>query len=297
MDALDSRNTNLTYGTSSGVRNPNIRSVLSLVFLTAFSLMLPPAAMLLVFSAGWDWWIIIPASMPPLFLLAILAYTWVSGMLEARRMENFLSSSRPLVRWTYNRDEWKHIIDVQWDEEKNDWKFQLFGLTFIFWLVGSLVAIMGILDGSGDINPIAATTGGAIFGLSLGIPIALGTLIATRWEYQHTNPTTAIGADEVFHNNQYAKADGKVSFIRKAKVVKEGLSSKLLIDIYTSSSLGKSGGILEWELPIPAGMERDVESMLIPQMRITKDEDDDLEETEEAEGEEDSNPPNPPTRL
>jgi hypothetical protein len=273
------------YASTSGVRNPNTRSVLSLVFLTALSLMLPPVATLLVFSAGWDWWIIIPASMPPLFLLAIMAYTWISGMLEARRTENFLSSSRPIIRWTYGPDDWKRIMDAAWEDEKGDWKLQLFGLTFIFWLVGSLVAIMGVLDGTGDINPIAATAGGFLFGLSLGIPIALGSRLAMQWEYKHTNPMTALGTDEIYYNSQYFKADGRKSFIHKAAVVKEGKTAKLLIETASNISFIERHGGQEWEIPIPDSMADDIGAILLPRMRITKREDDVIEETQEAEEE------------
>ncbi|MDD5111314.1 MAG: hypothetical protein PHG85_02075 [Candidatus Altiarchaeota archaeon] len=285
MDAPAAATPGTTYAPYSGVRNPNTRSIISLAFLTALSLMLPPAGMLLVSAAGWDWRILIPAILPSLFLLAILAFTWISGMLEAKKTEEFLSSSRPKVRWTYTPEEWKRIIDAQWENEKDDWKLQLFGLTFIFWLVGSLVGIMGILDGSGDINPLAATAGGLIFGLALGIPIAVGSRLAVQWEYSHTNPQTAIGTEEIYYNNQYFKADGKGCLIYKAEVVKEGVTAKLVIET-ASSSLSERHGTQEWEIPIPAAMAGDIEAILLPRMRITKrEEDETIEETQEAEGE------------
>jgi hypothetical protein len=282
MSAATADASGLAHGNNQVVRNPYTSPLISLFFLTTLSLSLPAVGLFMVFYAGWEWWTLLPACLPFLLLVLAQAITWTSGMLEARKAENFLASSRPILRWTYSPAELKQIADAKWEDEKDDWKLQLFGLTFIFWLVGSLVGILGILDGSGDINPLAATAGGFIFGLALGIPIAAGSHLALRWEYMHTNPHAAIGTDELFYNSQYFKADGKGSFIHKAAVVKEGETAKIVIETASKQSFGKSHGGQEWEIPIPEAMAGDAEAILLPRIKIIKREEDMMEEVGEA---------------
>lgn len=281
MSATTADAIGLAHGDNHAVRNPYTGQLISLFFLTAFSLTLPAACIFLVVYAGWEWWTLLPAGLPFLLLSLALALTWASGWREALNAREFLASSRPILRWTYNPAEWKQITDARWEDEKDDWKLQLFGLAFIFWLVGSLVGILGMLDGSGDINPLAATAVGFIFGLALGIPIAAGSHLALRWGYHHTNPTAAVGAAELYYNNQYFKADGQKSHITKAAFVKEGATAKLVVGTYSTRTFQKSA-CGEWEIPIPEAMAADAEAILLPRIKITKKEEDTMEELGEA---------------
>ena len=122
-----------------------------LVGLFAFPVIL---GVVMVMRGIWSGGALILISMPFLLFCGIEVITWSMGQIVIRQIEAFLASDRPLLRWTYTSAEWQEIQERQWAEDKEDWKLQLGGLTFIFGLVGLLVGLMGM---GNSLNPFVTT--------------------------------------------------------------------------------------------------------------------------------------------
>ena len=267
----------MAYGITTDVRNPNLRGITAfwlLIWLFSIPLALSIALSIL---EKLEAVFILLAAFPLAFVCMIQLIAILFGRMEAAKAREFLQSSRPILRWTYRTEDWNSIMDEQWADEKDDWKLQLFGLTFIFGLVGVLVGIMGMCEDT--LNPLVTTTAGVTFGIILGVVIATGNYIGARREYSHTNPAVAIGESEIFYNSQYFKADGRTSFIRTAEVKKDK-KTELVIRTYGGSFLTSTQKGGEWIIPIPRELIADVEAVL-PRLKIVKEEDDEVEDLSE----------------
>jgi len=260
-------------------KNPYQRGIIALWFMLILLTLPILASAFMVLFKGWDFYTIpLSAILWIIFAMAQLAAI-ISGRMQASKANEFLNSSRHLVRWTYTPMEWNMILKEKWDEEKDDWKLQLFGMTFIFALVGVVVGILGMIDDT--INPIVSTAAGTFVGLVLGAVIALGNHLGALWEYKNSNPQVAIGVNEIFQNNQYFKAD-KRNWIKKVSMQKEN-PPKLVFEIHANPLLSKPAEE-EWFINIPENLAEEVEKT-IPRIQTKKQEDEEEweEENEELE--------------
>jgi hypothetical protein len=156
------------------------------------------------------------------FFSLMFLIIWIMGANQMRCAQAFLDSERVLVGWTYSTPEWQRLKETRWQEEKNDWKVQLGCLTFLLALAGLLTGILlGWEDG------FLAVIARGLVGLMLGglIGGVFGILVAgsNQWSahqaYRNPEPgLIALGVNEIYASADYFRGDGRVSYIREAKL-------------------------------------------------------------------------------
>ena len=127
------------------IRNPNQQSLVALGVMTGL-LLWPVLALLGIVVGGYaEIFLIIPtivlAGLLILFAIA-WAVSWLAGKRRIRQIRAFLTSTRPLLRWTYTPEEWRELKEAGWQDTKGDWMTQLGCLTFLFGLIGLLIGAM-----------------------------------------------------------------------------------------------------------------------------------------------------------
>ena len=90
--------------------------------------------------------------------------------LQRRQLRAFVASKRSMVRWAYTPQEAARIRAARWDEERADWRLQLFCLTGLAGMVGALVGLIGYL--SGALDPLVP------IGVGLGLGAVVGGAVA-----------------------------------------------------------------------------------------------------------------------
>lgn len=151
---------------------------------------------------------------------------WVSGLWQMQKGRAFLDSDRPLLRWTYNPEEWREIKEAMWQDEKSDWQIQLGCLTVLFGLIGLLVGAMIGAD-EGLAEAITGGIGGAglgvLIGGVIGAAVAGGNHLASRRAY-YGRPQpgmVALAPQEIYANNAYFKGNGVSRYIYQIALEKE----------------------------------------------------------------------------
>ncbi|VVB53615.1 Uncharacterised protein [uncultured archaeon] len=274
--------------------NPYRRSIVAAACLTLAFSAPAAAALALVVLLGWTPIILFFAAAFWGLLYLALLITWFMGVRDKRRIREFLESTRPLIRWTYMEHEWNEIAQKEWAEEKDDWKIQIFGLTFIFGLVGVLTGLM-LLDEDIFFLPMCSAVGiGG--GFLLGVVIAASNYLAAKIDYATSKPVVALGENEIYYGGQYFRANGGNYAIRNVALNK-GPPATLEIQVYSHPSFSKTHGDLTWTIQIPPQLVKEVE-LRIPSIKVVKDDfEEDLSDLDEAE-ENSSNEPvkSPETR-
>ena len=147
---------------------------------------------------------------------------WLLGVQQVRRAAAFLTSERPLVRWTYSTAEWQQMKEAVWQEESGDWKVQWGCLTILLALAGLLAGLMigleeGLLPAIG--NGVAGALLGGLAGFVIGAVVAGGNYWGARQAYQQKEPgQVALGPGEIYADGAYFKTDGALRLIRGAEI-------------------------------------------------------------------------------
>jgi hypothetical protein len=222
---------------------------------------------------GWlaDWAYVltfISGGLWALFSLVIII-TWLVGRVTTRKLQEFVTSHRPLLRWTYDSEEWRQVKEVDWQENKGDWKTQLGCLTFIFGLVGLLTGGMIGFD-EGLVEAVAGGVIGAMVGAMagaiIGAVVAGGNYLATRRAYTQTDPgQVVLGSDEIFANGDYFRADGGQRRLLSANFDLEEPTTLVIM----TQAPNLRGRIIEqeWRIFIPNRLREEVEAVL-PRLHI-----------------------------
>lgn len=262
---------------SQDLRNPHSRAMNAMWFLIFFITLIFSGSILLVLFQDWTPAILLITGLLFFLFYLIQILMWISGWLQAIKAKKFLDSMRPIIRWTYSQAEWHQIQVERWLEEKDDWKLQLFGVTFIFGITGVITSAAIYLD---DIPTMLVSSGICItLSFMLGLVISAGNHVAAKIENAHGNPAVAIGANEIFHDNQYFKANGRSKFIRSITFDKNLMELK--IKTSDRSWWLKTPHNEEWLIKVPEIMANDVERLLIPKVETSKEEDYGIEEIDE----------------
>ncbi|MBN1316420.1 MAG: hypothetical protein JXA42_13175 [Anaerolineales bacterium] len=190
-----------------------------------------------------------------LFLLA-LVIAWLSGMVQASRIEQFLASDRPVIRWQYTPQEWHEIKEGVWREDRTDWRIQWGCLTFLFGLIGLLVGVLvgaeeGLLEAvsGGLVGAVLGSATGGVIGGAVGI----GNYLATKYAYQRNQPgEVALAPDEFYVNDSYFKVGPKDANCRVE--LQTGSPSILKIGAQIYKPLLFREWDLEWSVVVPDRM-------------------------------------------
>ncbi len=195
----------------------------------------------------------------------IVVIAWLLGLNRLRQAGQFLESERPLLRWTYTEAEWRQQREAAWQEQSGDWKLQLGLMTLIFGLVGLLAGVMIGLDENVTAAVVTGALGlllGGLAGALMGAAVAGGSALSSLQEYREAEPgQVALGAGEIYANDDYFRSDGGSSTIRQAELVREGLLVKLEVDMLIPGQR-RSSREQHWSIVVPAEFERRMEEML-----------------------------------
>jgi hypothetical protein len=199
----------------------------------------------------------------------VMVITWLVGRVTAGKLKEFVASSRPLLRWTHDLEEWRQVIEVDWQENKGYWKVQLGCLTFIFGLTGLLTGGMIGFD-EGLVEAVAGgmigALAGAMVGATIGAVVAGGNYLATRRAYTQTDPGQVIlGPDEIFANGDYFRADGDERRLLSANFDPDDPAT--LVIMTQAPTLRGRLVEQEWRIFIPHRLHEEVEAVL-PRLRI-----------------------------
>jgi hypothetical protein len=164
---------------------------------------------------SWFFWV-------SLIFFGIFALIWLIilliGTRKKKQIEAFLSSDRPLIRWTYSESEWAIIKERNWHEEHQDWKLQWGCLSFLFATAGGLTgAMLGWGEGLGAIiiRAIIGLLVGVGLGLFFGGAVAGGNHLASRIAYRWKKPVEVVLAPgEIFTGYDYFRADGRFRVVK-----------------------------------------------------------------------------------
>lgn len=217
---------------------------------------------------------------PPLISLGLLVIfglsllgTWLGGRVQVRRIESFLASQRPLLRWTYTPAEWQEIKEATWQEERGDWRIQLGCLTTLFSLTGLLAgAAVGAEEGIGDAiaGGATGTALGAMAGGIIGAAVAGGNYLAAWQAYRQPEPgEVALAPDEIYANGQYFKGNARSSYIRRAELI-PGHLAMLRVELQVPPR-PRSSSEEEWLIIVPERIVQAVEAA-IPELTRAKPE-------------------------
>lgn len=161
-----------------------------------------------------------------LIFFGICALIWLIilliGARRKKQIKAFLSSDRPLIRWTYSESEWALIKEKNWREEYQDWKLQWGCLSLLFAAAGGLTgAMLGWGEGLGAIliRSIIGLLVGVGLGLFLGGAVAGGNHLASRIAYRRKQPVeVALAPGEIFTGYDYFRADGRFRVVKNVEL-------------------------------------------------------------------------------
>jgi hypothetical protein len=211
-----------------------------------------------------------------LLLGLILLIIWALGWSQIKKIEDFLASNRPLIRWTYTPEEWEELKKAKWEEEKGDWKIQLGCLTFLFGLAGLLAGLL-IAASESSFDPytsigeliLGGLSGAAIgagAGGAIGLAVAGGNYLAARKAYHQPTPgQVALSPTEIYANDQYFKANGGT--IESVEFQPE-TPAQLTIVTYTWYKRPQEE---EWDIFVPPRLIKAVQA-IIPQIMTSEPE-------------------------
>ena len=241
-------------------------------------LLFPVLAMLgVVFSGYTDIWLIIPTIiLTGLLILFGIAWVaaWVSGQWQLGRIRAFLTSNRPLLRWTYSPEEWQEIRDAAWQEQQGDWRVQLGCMTVIFGLIGLLIGgMIGLDEGLEEavLYGLAGGFGGLLLGGVLGGAVAAGNYLAVRSAYRRTEPAlVALAPHEIYANDQYFRGDGYSTYVKQARMLpaEPGIPHRLVLELKVPPK-PRSPRDETWEVVVPSRLVKEVEDV-IPRLNENK---------------------------
>jgi len=195
---------------------------------------------------------------PGLIFMIILVITWLIGIIELNLATDFLNSERPLIKWTYTKENWLKMKDLELQESLGDPRLAFWALTILFSIVGLLVGLMGI----DDINFLVITLIGAAFGMVLGgivsLSILITNIIAEREKTEEPGQV-AIGETEILSSNRYVKFRGKYNILKDV-TFKKGSPSKLVFAILCWGPRRRR--LEKWSILIPSHLEEQVKTLL-----------------------------------
>jgi len=198
----------------------------------------------------------------------ILFLTWIILIIRrsviASRMENFLSSSRVLVQWSYSPEQWKQMRESVRQEAKGDWRIQMGCLTVLFGIVGLLTGVMiGADEGFTEavIGGLIGLLAGLAPGAVIGTVVSRINIIISRGSYADNIPAhVALGHQEILFNDEYFRGNSISRYIQNAQFGKGEQASELIISIWWPQP--RTDPEKEWTIPVPDYMREEVESVL-----------------------------------
>jgi hypothetical protein len=204
------------------IRNPYWRGMIPMAGLSILFLAITLAMYGLVWIDLAEPWIGLMGLIFTLFFSLIFVIVWLLGRIQVRRIKFFLTSDRPLVRWTYSSAEWEQIKDTLWQEERSDWKIQLGCMAALLSLAGLLTGLLlGAEDGfiqalgSGIIGLLV----GSLAGGAIGAVVAGSNYWSSRQAHSWSEPgQIALGLNEIYANDNYFRGNGNSSYIQEVKI-------------------------------------------------------------------------------
>lgn len=198
-----------------------------------------------------------------LFFGMVLVIIWLLGLNQMRRIAAFLGSDRVLVHWTYTPEEWADLRQRRYDATRGDWKVALGCLTVLFAITGGLT---GVLIGLDESLVAAAVTGalgllfGGVAGGLLGLAVSGGNVLGAWLAARDPRPEqVALGASEVFANDQYFRSHPPGRYVRQVSWDPEDANT-LLCDIWNPKIRGESDET--WSIVVPSRMHLAVDAVL-----------------------------------
>lgn len=197
----------------------------------------------------------------------VLLIMGIWGMIQLRRMRDFLKSSRPLIRWRYTEEEWAPV----WEAEQRDRRERALMApgcsAALFGLIGLLVgALVGADEGSAETIAVKGGSGlliGAIIGGIIGATIVLGGNIAHHLLHRRTRPpVVALGPAEILYGNGYFRSNGITHYITHVQL-RPAVDTPWPLLVITLRNPRPRGAYNEtWEIPIPARIVEPLTSIL-----------------------------------
>jgi hypothetical protein len=198
----------------------------------------------------------------------MLAAIWGWGMFKLRQMKDFVSSTRPLIRWCYTPDEWALIQEEQELAQRE-------GLLLAPGCLAVLCAIVGVLVGSMlgfDTGIAEALLGGGVGLLSgaavgglLGATVAGGNYLAHRWAHQHDQQMcVALGATEMLYGHAYFRSNDVTHFIEKISLDVQEVPPYLVVELQNPKLLGDDTE--SWAILVPQRVVASLKRVL-PEVR------------------------------
>ena len=250
--------------TKTHIRNPYRLGMIPLIGLTALFLIVT----ILIYGVNRValtesiWGLI--ALIFTLFFGLISVIIWIIGVLQVRRIKEYLASERPLVRWTYSSAEWTQIRDAIWQDQRNDWALQFGCLTALLALAGLLSGLMvGAEDGfisalrSGVIGFLVGALAGSLIG---ALVAGCNYLAATSARRDDKPQSVALGIGEIYANGRYFKADGIRSHIQNSKLI-SGNPTLLEIQLKMPPRVRMPAEEI-WQIPVSSAWVQKVEEIL-----------------------------------
>jgi hypothetical protein len=194
----------------------------------------------------------------------ITLIVWLWSRAQIQRAAAFLAGDRPLVRWTYSRQEWERLMGAGLAEEGGDWKVQFGCLTVLFGIAGALT---GVLIGANEslgraiLGGVLGALGGGAAGGVIGAVVAGSQHLAMLRAYARSTPgEVALGRDEVYAFGNYFKGNGSTSYVRRVTLHNDA-PVRLHIEIQLPP---RARGPVEaaWMLPVPPQISEMVEEVL-----------------------------------
>lgn len=225
-----------------------LRAVLALLVLALAGLiagamvtMAKPDARLAVLLSG------VAAVVLSIVLVVILG----ARALQRRQLRAFVASKRSRVRWAYTPQEAARIRAARWDEERADWRLQLFCLTGFAGMVGALVGLIGYL--SGALDPLVPIGVGLGLGAVVGGAVAAANYAGARAERAASGPMDVVlGIDAFAVDGSYFQERGAEHVI-EAIHLEEGGSPRLIIETWSHPWYQRAPLERVWHIPVPPG--------------------------------------------
>jgi hypothetical protein len=190
------------------------------------------------------------------------------GARKVKKIRGFLNSDRPLIRWTYSPEDWKRIKELDWNEQRQDWKLQWGCMSLLIAAAGGLTgAMLGLGEGFGLIlvNILLGLLVGAAIGLLLGAVVAGGNHLDSWLAYRKEEPAqVALGPGEIYTGFDYFHADGKFRFIKDYEL-NSGKENTLTITLIFPPR-PRTPNEETWIIPVPDHLVEHIDR-IIPELR------------------------------
>jgi hypothetical protein len=199
-----------------------------------------------------------------LFFGLVTVIILLLGLLQVRRIKSFLSSDRPLIRWTYSSFEEAQLKEQKWQAERHDWQIQWGCLTVLIALAGLLTGVMvGGIDGwlpALGSGLVGLLIGGLVGGV-LGALVAGGNRLALAWTQRDDAPqSVALGVGEIYANGDYFKADNRFNDLQSARLIP---GNPVILEVHLRMQWRVRMPDEEtWQIPVPASRVETVEAIL-----------------------------------